>query len=199
MRLRNEAGALLSGVLIASAGLFHSHTKDAIVLAIIGVVASWFVAYDIGRTHSERHSAPSVRLVGMEGAVFTQQAGNYMVMWLQLRARNNREATVLTDWGATLTLAGEDYTATHVPNEPFVADMRNQVRLDQETAATRLHGEITGWVAFGFPFARNVVASHVEQQLPVTVKVSVLDSRGTPSDTEIDLTRLWRDQHREVR
>ena len=199
MRLWTIAIGVIAAVLIALAGLDHSHTAAALTLAAIGVLAAFVFFYDIGREHGKREAAPSVHLAGVGGAIFSARSDDYMVLWLQLKARNHHQATVLTDWNAVLTLGDSMLPASHSFNDPFLPEMKNQIALDQQTAVTPLHGEVTGWVAFGVGLSRAALADPLDQGKSAKVKVSVQDSQSHISSTEIDLAQLWRNHHEEIR
>ncbi len=190
---------VIAAVLIALAGLNHSHAKTALALAAIGVVASWFVAYSIGIEREKRHvDYPDVQLSNKDSVVFTDSLGEYTVVWFQMRAKNTRQGTVLTDWEATVTLNDTTHTASHRFGESFVPGMLNPTALDQATASTPLHGEITGWVAFGVATSKPTIMSHLEGGFAASARVSVHDSQDKVIATDFDLAKGFHQHHHDL-
>ena len=189
---------VIAAVLIALAGLEHSHTKTALALAAIGVVASWFVAYSVGvEREKRRDDYPVVHLADAHGAVFTPTPGEHTVVRLQLRARNSHQATVLTDWKAVLTLLGTSYVGSHRFADSFIQGMANQTLLDQATASTPLHGEVTGWISFVFPVETKHLTAHLDEGLLAIIRVSVQDFQEKVATVEIDLVDGWQEHHQD--
>jgi len=190
---------VIAAVLISIAGLNHSHAKTALALASIGVVATWFVAYSAGVEREKRRiDEPAVHLISQGSVVFTETDGEYTVVWVQLRAKNTHMGTVLTDWAATMTLGETVYPGNHRFGEQFVPGMLNPTALDRLTASTPLHGEVTGWVAFGVKISKDAIMAHLEGGETASAIVSVQDSQEKISSTEIDLAKGFQEHHHDL-